>query len=95
LPHDFPPITVTSSPDSGGPTPGYYLVNSSTYGVVLDTHGVPVWYEQGTGVINVDSPAVDALSFMPNEMGPFGTSTSEFFNLLDLDALTRTNVVAA
>jgi hypothetical protein len=95
LPHDFPSITVTSSPDSGGPTPGYYLVNSKNYAIVLDTNGVPVWYEQGPSVLNVDSPRLDALSFMPNGMGPFGTSTSAAFNLLDLDALARTTVVAA
>jgi hypothetical protein len=94
LPHDFPTITVTSNPEAGAPTPGFYLVNSSTYAVVLDTNGVPVWYERGTDVLNVDSPAHDTLSFMPNGMGPFVTSPQAAFNLLGLDTLARTTIVA-
>jgi hypothetical protein len=95
LPHDFPPITVTSYPDAGAPTPGYYLVNSSTYAVVLDTNGVPVWYERGTNVFNVDSPAHDTLSFMPNGVGPFVTIPQPAYDVLDLDTLGRKPVVAA
>jgi hypothetical protein len=94
LPHDFPPITVTQHPDAGAPTPGFYLVNSSAYAVVLDTNGVPVWYERGTNVFSVDSPAHDTLSFMPNGMGPFVTTPQPAFDVLDLDTLVRTSVVA-
>jgi hypothetical protein len=94
LPPDFPPITVTTNADAGGPTPGYYLVNSSAYAIILDTNGVPVWYERGTTVVNVDSPAVDTLTFMPSGTAPFGTSPTAAFDLLALDTLTRTTVVS-
>ncbi len=46
LPTDFPPITVTRPTSGSGPTPGYYLVNNGTYGIVLDTNGTPVWYSR-------------------------------------------------
>lgn len=58
LPPDFPPITVERP---GTPAAGWYLVASgllppageSPYAIVLDDHGVPVWYER------TDGPVID------------------------------------
>ncbi|MEO8905749.1 MAG: arylsulfotransferase family protein [Polyangiaceae bacterium] len=61
LPPDFPIVTVTQP---GTPTPGYYLLNSLSYGAVFDVRGVPVWYARGAMPIGLDSPAVNTLSFM-------------------------------
>jgi hypothetical protein len=94
LPHDFPAITVTRPSDGGAPTPGWYLVNNGTYGIVFDTNGTPIWYMRGTAVGNVDSPAPDTISFMPNETaGPFGWNPASRFEVHALDSLTTTNVM--
>ncbi len=82
LPPDFPTITVTKS---GAPTPGYYLVDSLTFGAVFDANGVPVWYERGSSMANVDSQAVNQISLMPNSSGGFGTSAASKFELHALD----------
>jgi hypothetical protein len=78
LPHDFPTLTVTTHPEAGAPTPGWILLNSGTYGMALDTNGTPVWYTRGTSVIDVDTLAPDALSFMPNATAPFGYGATAF-----------------
>jgi Arylsulfotransferase (ASST) len=51
LPHDFPKLETTLHADAGVPSPGYYLIGNynplpgtSCYAMVLDRHGVPVWY---------------------------------------------------
>lgn len=49
LPPDFPRIgSVTRSPDV---EPAWYLLNHGTptaaFGIILDSNGVPVWYERG------------------------------------------------
>jgi hypothetical protein len=72
LPPDFPTITTTL-PSSGSPTPGYYLVNSTGYAMVLDTRGTPVWYARGGNVVNVDALEPNVLSLMPTITGPYGT----------------------
>jgi hypothetical protein len=92
LPHDFPVITVDKQ--GSGPTPGYFLANSATYAIVFDTNGTPVWYERGTAVDNVDSPAMDTISYMPNATSPFGTSESSRFVVDALDTSTTTSIVA-
>jgi hypothetical protein len=94
LPPDFPPITVTYPTADSGPTPGYYLLNNGTYGIVLNAQGTPVWYTRASAVSNVDSPATDTLSFVPNATGAFGTSTAEHFEIHALDSLTTTDVAA-
>jgi hypothetical protein len=94
LPPDFPPITVTRPTADSGPTPGWYLVNNGTYGIVLDTNGTPVWYTRGPGVSNVDSVATDTISYVPNAVGAFGTDASEHFEIHDLDTLTTTDLFA-
>jgi len=84
LPHDFPPITVSGS---GTPTPGWYLLNSAAYAMVLDTNATPVWYARGTAVLDVESLAPNHISFFPNATGSFGESLAAAFQLdrLDLD----------
>ena len=77
LPPDFPTITVTRP---GAPTPGYYLLNSALYGVVLDVNGVPVWYARGQAPIGVDSPAENTISFMRDM-----NLSSAFFEIHALD----------
>ncbi len=78
LPHDFPAITVTTHPDAGAPTPGWYLVNSGVYATALDTNGTPVWYSRGNSVIDVDALTPNTISFMPNATAPFGYGSTEF-----------------
>lgn len=94
LAHDFPPFTVTKHPDAGSPTPGLYLVNSASFLAVFDTNGTPVWYERGTGVMNVDAPAVDTLSFMTNATAPYGQSLASQFIVYSLDSGAKTTFMA-
>src|SRR5207302_10890481 len=72
LPHDFPAITV-SRPHPGGPTPGWYLIGNnivppggSSYAMILDANGTPVWYRfvsQAGGAVNVMPIAHDTLAY--------------------------------
>jgi hypothetical protein len=92
LPHDFPHLVMTTHADAGAPTPGYYLVNSSAFAVVLDGNGVPVWYERGSNVVDVESPAHDVLSFVPNASPPYGWNTASTFDIHLLDSLTTAHL---
>jgi hypothetical protein len=75
---------VTTSPDAGAPTPGWYLINNGAFGVILDTNGTPVWYSRGNP-INVDSPSPGAISlFRSPGGGPFGTSDAGAYSIDDL-----------
>ncbi len=94
LPHDFPVITVTTHPDAGAPTPGWYLVNGLTYGAALDTNGTPVWYARGVAPGNVDAPAAGTISLQPNMQGPFGYLAANEFTLTALATSTVTTVMA-
>jgi hypothetical protein len=91
LPPDFPVITVKQP---GTPTPGYYLVNSATYGVVFDTDGVPVWYARGSAVLNLDSPAPNTLSFMPNYAPDVGNDSTAPFQIRSLTSNLVTSVAS-
>lgn len=82
LPHDFPQITVGGN---GTPTPGYFLVNGSTYAMVLDVHATPVWYARGSSVINVDSLLPNRVSFAPDATGTFGQNLTAAFVVHTLD----------
>ncbi|MGD0527112.1 MAG: arylsulfotransferase family protein, partial [Polyangiaceae bacterium] len=74
LPHDFPRLSMVSHPDAGAPTPGYYLIGDtssasgeSSYAMVVDGNGVPVWYStttNGNQPMNVESLATNAVSFV-------------------------------
>jgi hypothetical protein len=79
LPHDFP--TIEADTQGAGPSDGWYLVNGSTYAMVLDVRGTPVWYARGDSVMNVDSFAPNAISFSPNASGGFGTSPATRFDV--------------
>jgi hypothetical protein len=73
-PHDLSPM-LWVAPPSCARTPGYYLVGNEApptggvaYAMVLDSHGVPVWYTKisGTsGVYDVDQIVKGTLSFIP------------------------------
>jgi hypothetical protein len=93
LPHDFPEIDV-ARPSGAAPTPGYFLVNTTTYAMVLDVRATPVWYARGTSVDNVDAPRANVLSLMPAATAPFGTSPTADFELHALDTATTTYVRA-
>jgi hypothetical protein len=90
LPHDFPPIQWAPHPEAGVPSAGYYLVGNSEppgsvgYAIVLDGHGVPVWYavHQTAGEDDVDDVVPGAVSFVPTidafEIRDFGHSTTTY-----------------
>jgi len=87
LPHDFPHVVTTAH---GAATPGYYLLTSATFAIVLDPNGVPVWYERGTNVVDLESPAHDVVSFVPNASPPYGWNAAATFGIHALDTLTTT-----
>jgi arylsulfotransferase ASST len=95
LPHDFPQLQMTPHPEAGAPTPGYYLVGNlllqpgeRPYAMVLDGHGVPVWYSSGSGgnaVYDVDNIVDGAISFaipfQVQTLSPFTTTFVTGFGL--------------
>jgi hypothetical protein len=94
VPPNFPNIVVTTHSE-GTPTPGYYILQSNEYAVVLDTHGTPIWYAGGTGVINADAQEPNLISFMPNStLGSIGTSLLPYFELRNIATATTTTVKA-
>ncbi len=69
LPHDFPELSVTRP---GNPAPGWYLTGDlgstsggSTYTMVLDNHGTPVWYRTSvrSGSANATLLAQDQITW--------------------------------
>src|SRR5262249_18425291 len=92
LPPDFPTISALRA--GAGPTPGYYLVNTAGYAIVLDTRAVPVWYARGTNVVDVESQLPNTISLTPNDGIPYGTSADVAFQVHALDSQTTTNVQA-
>jgi Arylsulfotransferase (ASST) len=94
LPSDFPVLTASAPPDAGAPTPGYYLVDSLTYAMVLDVNGTPIWYGRGSAVADVESLATDTISFVPNATLPYGYDDTVDFTLKSLDPLTTTTLTA-
>jgi Arylsulfotransferase (ASST) len=76
LPHDFPRFEWGPHPEAGAPSPGYYLLGtafaqptSNGYAMVLDSHGVPVWYApvaHGVGAVNVDTIVPGTISLIRN-----------------------------
>jgi len=91
LPPDFPGIVMKRP---GSPTPGYYLVNSTTYAIVFDTHGVPVWYAHGSAVSNVDSPFPNSVSLMPNYASGAGNDSTSPFEVRSLATNLVTRVAS-
>jgi hypothetical protein len=62
---------VSFHTEAGAPTPGYYLVSAPgpgyrrNYAIVMDSHGVPVWYYLVTdaGISDVDTIVPGTISF--------------------------------
>jgi hypothetical protein len=95
LPNDFPAITVSSP---GTPTPGYYLLNSTTYAIVFDTNGTPVWYAHGgSQMIDIDSPTTNTISLMPDAVqgAPFGILTTQHYEVRSLATSMTLDVYAS
>jgi arylsulfotransferase ASST len=98
LPHDFPGLEWLTYPKAGTPSPGYYLVGnlyastSASYAMILDSHGVPVWYVQAgapsTGVSDVDSLTDGSVSFAVRVPVP----QNENFQLIQLFPLSASTV---
>ncbi len=86
LPADFPALQWIPHAEAGTPTPGYYLLGSmifppstGPYAMVLDAHGVPVWYASHVNpVYDVDSVVDAAISyaspFQIDELSPPATA---------------------
>jgi hypothetical protein len=77
LPADFPILRWTAHPERGTPPAGYYLLDSAqltpggAYALVLDSHGVPVWYlHSKRSPTNVDEIVPGAISFLPTPDEP-------------------------
>jgi hypothetical protein len=102
LPPDFP--TVSATVGEGARTPGWYLVGntivaagSAPFAMILDGNGVPIWYHRGTtgeGVVNVDSPAPNVVSFIDGN-GPFGHVAGATWDVLALDSWSVGTVQSA
>jgi hypothetical protein len=99
LPHDFPPITATTS--GAGPSPGYYFtgtINKSaayptTYAMILDTNGTPVWYQaseyvSSSGATNVQLLPNDTLAWSPINGPGVGATPGVGYRLFNLDTQT-------
>ena len=94
LPHDFPPVTVTTHPTVAGLTPGWYLManltqaaGESTFAMAVDAHGTPVWYHRlstNTGALNVEALEHDAISFTPRLGSNFGTDPNGQYEIHQL-----------
>lgn len=95
LPHDFPQLTAQFPTTDARPSDGYYLFNSSPYGVVVDVRGTPVWYTRGAAVLNLDTTAPNTISFTPNSTAPFGTDPDGKFEVHALDAKTTLTFAAS
>ena len=90
LPHDFPPITAT--PQNGGPGPGYYLTgnlgataDTSTYAMVLDANGTPVWYQQTAAPAGVQlGPGANRITWSPVNGPGVGATPGSGYRSYDL-----------
>jgi hypothetical protein len=84
LPSDMPELVWSPHPEAGAPPAGYYLVGNlyppkgtGGYALVLDGHGVPVWYARaptplGAATVNSLEPeSVTYYPFSPSTVGPF------------------------
>jgi hypothetical protein len=99
LPDDVPSFSWVPHTNSGTTLPGYYLVGNlyppaktGGYALVLDSHGVPVWYQRAPnlyGAGNVDSIAPGWVSFLPFISAGIGS-----FGVTNLGSLMTTMVPA-
>jgi hypothetical protein len=93
LPPDFPAITLTPHADAGQATRGWYVLGNnyapagtSTYAMVLDEHGTPVWYKHGyPTATNVTAVSPNTLALMPTTtFGAFGIDPAGHYDQLSL-----------
>ncbi len=92
LPHDFPAVNVTRHPTVGSPTPGWYLTanlagTTTSYAMILDTNGTPVWYKHSAvGVAqDVDSFAKNTVTFASAPASGFGRDPNGGFDVYNLE----------
>ncbi len=89
LPADVPELLWRPDPEAGAPDAGYYLVGNlfppkggGGYAMVLDAHGVPVWYARAPtpyGAGDVDDVVAGSISFIP-----FGPTAAQSFEIRQL-----------
>ena len=99
LPHDFPAIAVTGSASA---VPGWYLTgnvtstaSSSTYAMVLDSNGTPVWYHKApAGAINVEALPGDRIAWMPATGPGVGGDPSVGYTAYNLDTQVTQTIKA-
>jgi hypothetical protein len=75
LPPDFPKLQLTAHPEAGAPPPGYYLLGDTYvamgergYAIVMDLHGVPVWYgrsRNGQGTKTIQLLDSNTIAYVP------------------------------
>ena len=87
LPSGFPGLALTLHPEAGTPTAGYYLIGPVLqtgglgYAIVMDSHGVPVWYDTAQGgldAVDVDNLLPGVISYVPYVEFTFGAVTTSF-----------------
>ncbi|MGI8608628.1 MAG: arylsulfotransferase family protein [Candidatus Dormibacteria bacterium] len=106
LPHDFPQIQMSAGP--GVAPAGYYFTGtfsgsksgppSSTYAMILDQNGTPVWYRNTPGgaidVVPLGSAPYNRVAWAPS-LGPgVGANIQGAFNVVQLDN-DATSTIAA
>ncbi len=93
LPHDFPTLDVTIT---NPPAPGYYLLDSgvpisatptaSPFAIILDEHGVPVWYRHvNPAVIDVHRDSDGNMVWGQFSAPGFGTDPNLGYEVRRLD----------
>ncbi len=79
LPPDFPTMAVAKHPAAGTATPGWYLLGNnilptsggtSSYAMILDTNGTPVWYKKSA------PPGVNVTPTRPGHVAFESTATA-------------------
>src|SRR5262249_29074864 len=83
-PHDFPLMSPTTHPESGSPTPGWYLTGnvivatgagSGPYAMIIDANGTPLWYHRTTAAPAIVGAFPDATVAITTNAGPATTGT--------------------
>ena len=96
LPHDFPDLQVQRPDD---PNPGWYMTTTgvsgppgTTYAVILNDHGAPVWYKKtATPAIDMKLLPNGNLAWTPLLGASFGTNPTGAYEEHSLDgSLVRT-----
>jgi hypothetical protein len=104
LPHDFPVLkaAVLDPADFASATPGWYLTGNiagpasdSTYAMVLDRNGTPVWYQKTPGPpLNVEALPGDKIAWMTLNGPGLGADPSVGYHVYDLDDQTTQTIKA-